>query len=258
MQRPEDLPLLSEGHGHGRFVDRNRRFDLRQSEIEQLHAGFGDENVGGFQIAMNHARAVRNVQRVADLYRVFEGPVERQRSLQRRAVHVLHDEVVGSNVVERADVGMIQRRDGPSLALEPLREGFLRHLDRDDAVEASVTSFVDVAHAAAPKRSYDFIRAEASSVHERHGLRVNISSTGAGAPPPARTDADASPRIPWSSARHGRGRSCRRSQAEPRFHTGRGEFRSRAAWSRGRLCHGKHASRRAFLRTSETVALEHK
>ncbi len=31
--------------------------------------------------------------------------------------------------------------------------------------------------------------------------------TGAGAPPPARTDADASPRISMSSARHGRGRS---------------------------------------------------
>ena len=40
----------------------------------------------------------------------------------------------------------------------------------------------------------------------------HLFSTGAGAPPPARTDADASPRIRSSSAQRGRRRNCRYGQ----------------------------------------------
>ena len=47
----------------------------------------------------------------------------------------------------------------------------------------------------------------------RHGRRRFC--TGAGAPPPARTDADASPRISMSSARHGRRRFCTGAGAPP-------------------------------------------
>ena len=42
----------------------------------------------------------------------------------------------------------------------------------------------------------------------RLGMAAGALFTGAGAPPPARTDADASPRIHMSSARHGRRRFC--------------------------------------------------
>src|SRR4029450_2101020 len=39
--------------------------------------------------------------------------------------------------------------------------------------------------------------------HVRAARPARLSFTGAGTPPPARTDADASPRISMSSARHG-------------------------------------------------------
>jgi tRNA pseudouridine55 synthase len=51
------------------------------------------------------------------------------------------------------------------------------------------------------QRSYRIARGESRALSESQ-----LSFTGAGAPPPARTDADASPRIGMSSARHGRGR----------------------------------------------------
>ena len=41
---------------------------------------------------------------------------------ERWSLDVLHHQVVGTHVVERADVGVIQRRDRAGLAIEPLAE----------------------------------------------------------------------------------------------------------------------------------------
>ena len=75
--------------------------------------------------------AVRRVERVGDLDRRSRSAcVGRQRALaeavrQRLALEQLHDEVVGpvlvADVVERADVRVVERRDRPRLALEALR-----------------------------------------------------------------------------------------------------------------------------------------
>ena len=45
-------------------------------------------------------------------------------------------------------LGMIQRGDSPSLALEAFAELFLGDLDRDDAIESRIAGFVNLAHAA--------------------------------------------------------------------------------------------------------------
>ena len=71
---------------------------------------------------MHDALAVRGIQGIDDLQRVFTRRVERQRPSQRSAFHELHDQVVGPDVVERADVGMIQRRNGTRFADESLAE----------------------------------------------------------------------------------------------------------------------------------------
>ena len=76
---------------------------------------------------MDDALAMRLVERVGDLGGDLQRLVERQRPLleprgQRLALEMRHDEVVraigAADVVDAADVGMVQRRDGASLALE--------------------------------------------------------------------------------------------------------------------------------------------
>ena len=65
--------------------------------------------------------------------------------------------------VDRADVRVIETRDCPSFAIEAVAElrigGQARrqHVDRDGTIEARVTSFIDLAHAAGAERRLDFV-----------------------------------------------------------------------------------------------------
>ena len=81
---------------------------------------------------MHDAVPVRGVERLRDLDPVAQRQLERQRAArrqpvgQRLALQVLHDQVGGrvlvADVVERADVGMRELRDGARLALEALAD----------------------------------------------------------------------------------------------------------------------------------------
>ena len=114
---------------------------------------------------------------------IVSASIERQRPLlqpigQRLAFQVLHHEerraVVLADVVERADVRMIELRDRARFAVEPLAElrvggeALGQDLDRDGAIEARVARLVDLAHAARADRRRDFVRAEASAGGQRH------------------------------------------------------------------------------------------
>jgi hypothetical protein len=89
---------------------------------------------------------------------------------QRLAVEVFHDEKIDAgllpDVVDGADMRMIQRGNGPSLALEPLLQFGMagdmsgERLDGDGSIEARVSGFVDLAHAARAERRLDLVRAE--------------------------------------------------------------------------------------------------
>ncbi len=126
---------------------------------------------------MHDARAMSAIERVRDRDSDFEGFVERQRPAletlgERLALQVLHDQVVdlaalvrlGADVVQRADVGMRERRDGLRLAVEALlhlgiqREVRRQHLDGDRAVQPRVGGLVDLPHAARADGREDFIR----------------------------------------------------------------------------------------------------
>src|SRR5205085_6070634 len=114
-------------------------------------AALREHDVGRLQIAMDDSFAVRAVERRRDLDAVAKDLIERQRSFaqsigERFAVEELHDEkvhaVVEANVVQRADVRMIELRDRLRLALEAdaqLRVGgelSRQNLNGDAAVEA--------------------------------------------------------------------------------------------------------------------------
>ena len=93
--------------------------------------------------------------------------------LQRLAFDDLHhDEGVAfvvANVVERADVGMVEPRDGPGLAFETLTRGLIlsdvwrEDFDGDRPSEAGVRGSVHLAHSTGANGADDFIRTESSA-----------------------------------------------------------------------------------------------
>ncbi len=161
------------------------RAQLGQAEVEQLDARLRQHHVLWFQVAVDDSRAVGLVQGARDLDAVAEHLVDGKRALlqplgERLAIDVFHDEVddpvLLAHVVDRADVGMVQRGDGSRLALEPrapLRIGHERrshHLDRDRAIETCVPRAIDLAHPPRAERCCDFVGTEARAGNQWHRL----------------------------------------------------------------------------------------
>ena len=135
---------------------------------------------------MHDALLVRRLQRAGDLRGVTDrvvqrqGPVAAQPVVERLALDVLHDEVAHAvllaDVVERADVGVVQAGDRLPLAHEPALEVVVgRHvlgkdLDGDGAVEAGVARPVYLTHPAHAKRGLDLVWSERSAWRQGHGL----------------------------------------------------------------------------------------
>jgi hypothetical protein len=99
--------------------------------IQQLDPLLCDQNVGGFQIAMDDAFAVGRVESIQNLPRVFQRFLHGQRTLKRRAFDELHDQVVRPHIVQCADVRMIQLRHSAGFAGETLGKFGLRDFESD-------------------------------------------------------------------------------------------------------------------------------
>ena len=90
--------------------------------------------------------------------------------MQVGAAHVAHDEVelpvLLAGAVDRDDVGVVDRRRHPRLALEALAEVGVGgavggdQLERDGAPEIELDGAVDDAHAAAPRDRLDPVSTE--------------------------------------------------------------------------------------------------
>jgi hypothetical protein len=89
------------------------------------------------------------------------------------------------DVVEGADVGMVELGDGPGLALEALPgllvagEGLGEDLEGDAPLEPRVAGAPHLAHAARTQRCLDLVRAQPLTCLEVHWTR-RIASTAAG------------------------------------------------------------------------------
>src|SRR5262249_18909273 len=92
---------------------------------------------------------------------VFDGFLDRQRTLKRRPFDELHHQVVGTDVVKLTDMWVIQRGDGARFALEAFGKLLAGNLDSDHAVEAAVAGVVDLPHAARADRRDDLVGSEA-------------------------------------------------------------------------------------------------
>jgi len=82
---------------------------------------------------------------------------------------ILHHQVIGTDVVERADIGMVQRGHRSGLSLEAVGESFVRDFDGDVAVEARIARAIHLAHAARADGREDLVRTQVSSGSQRHG-----------------------------------------------------------------------------------------
>jgi hypothetical protein len=141
---------------------------LGDAEIQQLGRAFGrDQDVGRLQVAMDDARAVGGVERIADLASVLQDVVELEWALERFSLDVLHHQIVRADVVQRADVRMIEGGDRTRFALEPVRERRLQNLDRDRAIQARIVGFVHLAHAASAELFSEGVGAESSGGDDR-------------------------------------------------------------------------------------------
>ena len=131
---------------------------------------------------MDDAGGMGAVESVGDLHAEAEDLADRQRPAgdavgERLAFEQFHDQVAVADVVERADVRMIELRDRLGLALEArpqlrvVRELRRQDLDGHAAVEASVVRAPDLAHAAGAERREDLVRPEALASGKRHGVR---------------------------------------------------------------------------------------
>ena len=95
-----------------------------------------------------------------------------KRAAERSAFHELHHQVVGSDVVQSADVGVVEPGDDGRLTREPVGERLVGHLDCDRSIQAAVGRPLDLAHASGGDHFVDFVRAEARPVRQGHERRI--------------------------------------------------------------------------------------
>src|ERR1700747_2228112 len=166
-----------------------RRRELRQTEIKDLYlAAPSHENIRGLDVAVDDAACVRCVQRIGNLDAEVEDLIEGQWSvvdpmLERLTVEVLHGDegaaVEFADIVNCANIGVVERRGGTRFALKALERGRIRYrifrkeFQSDFAAQPSVLGLVYDSHPAAAEFLQDTIMGQ--SLASRHGVTGRLS-----------------------------------------------------------------------------------
>ena len=174
-----------EGWGLGRIAFGVRIKCLGQAEVQHLHRTVWSElDVRGLQVPMDHASFVGGLQGLGDLFRYWQGFIERNGALfdpvcQGRPLDQLQHQ--GTSVVsflkavDGRDAGVVQAGEDLRFTLEPgepIRIGgncFREDLQRHLPVQLGIGGLVHLAHAAFADLGGDGIRAEGGAGGERHG-----------------------------------------------------------------------------------------
>jgi hypothetical protein len=141
-----------------------RTGQLRQTEVENLGlAAIRHEDVGGLDVAVQDAPAVRYVEPVRNLHRQLQQQPHLERPsvdamVEGAALEQFHRQegtaLVFVDLVDGADVRMVQRRGHPGFTQEALGAGAVgtvlgaQELERDRAMQLDVLGLEDDAHAA--------------------------------------------------------------------------------------------------------------
>ena len=152
----------------------HRGVTTSQPEVDHFDpACLRNQNIGGFQIPVHDVALVSVRKRAGDLHGQLQRECQRLRSFgdyiaERPPVDILHhDEAAVAmlrDFVDRADVGVIERRGRPGFIEEqPADVELIRwmdELDGDGALQARVEGAIDDAHAAGAQDVFDFIMPE--------------------------------------------------------------------------------------------------
>ena len=141
---------------------------------------------------MDEAVFVRVRERVGDLSRDLDRLVCRHAAAghaarERFAFQALHHEVVEAavvpDIVNAADVGMLEARDRFRLATESFaqlrahRAAAQHDLDGDRPIEPEIAGAIHLAHAAPAERLDDFVRPEPGAGRKRHGRATRAAAS---------------------------------------------------------------------------------
>ena len=174
------VPITSPATVLGRVGIRAR--EPCDTEVEQLgvrtSALPNDHDIGRLQIAVKNAAFVRRVQCVGNLARQPHSFVSSHRTAERFPLEILEDEVIGSDVVDLANVWMVDRGNGARFALKPARIVSDHPLDRDGAIQASIVRLVDLAHTSRADQRLDFVRAKPRPGSQEHVVSVDSIARG--------------------------------------------------------------------------------
>ncbi len=139
--------------------------EFRQSKIQNFRvAALGNENVCGLNVAMNDSSHMRRIQRIGYLNCKTEQHftfnwLAADALFQRHAIQIFHGDetqiAVSADLVERANVGMVQCRRRARLAAKSLqslriaRQLVRQKLQRDKSPELGVLGLINNTHSAA-------------------------------------------------------------------------------------------------------------
>src|SRR5215469_17704073 len=90
------------------------------------------------------------------------------RAPQWRSLNVFHHQIVRADVVQSADVRMIERRNSARFALESFTVRRTEDLDCDGSVQTSVSGFPDFSHPARTDGGKDLIGTKLVADSECH------------------------------------------------------------------------------------------
>jgi hypothetical protein len=122
---------------------------------------------------MRDAFLVRGFERIGNLTCDGERLFQRNCALpdavgEGRTLHQLHHQVIRADIVQCADVGMIQRCDGAHFAVEAFAETLGGDLEGHVAAHAGIVGAIDLTHPAFADRLNDFVRPELVAFGQRH------------------------------------------------------------------------------------------
>src|ERR1019366_1448850 len=129
-----------------------------------------DFDVRRFEVAVDDTFFVRRFESGGELAGDPEYFVERQWAFRRFALDILHHDVVRADIVDLANVRMVQRRNRTRFTLETLGELLFRYLNRDMPVKPLIARQPNRSHAAFANRTEKLIGAEMCAGGWAHGF----------------------------------------------------------------------------------------